>query len=702
LTGGNPLLLRALLSALADEGVVPRAAERARVREVGSRAIWRLVRLRLSRLAPQPRALLGAIAILGDGAAISHAGILAGISAQEVAAAARTLTQTGLLRMDSVLSFAYPLERAAIYRAISAVRREAAHAQAASLLTTEDAPAVQVAAHLLHAPSHHVPFAVDILTDAAQAASHDGAVEKAVAYLRRALREPLTTGGRIDVLLKLAHAEQDVDVSAAARHMHEGLALLSDNERRAQVGLQLVGTLLHAAQPAEALRAFQQAITALALCRHELRSRLQADLVGLTMLRPQLHAIAERQLKAIEDAPAEDAGGEGPLLAIAAFRDACSAHGLASCVDRAEKALADNTLRSSVAFNYACRVLIAADRFEAAVAVFDDALRGARERGSITQLALHLAFRGRLAIDRGALADAEADARAGLDAARAGGVGSALSFSLASLALALLEQGQLQAAAAAVKELASEGSVFADIPFFLLVRAQLRRAEGDADGALATTLRAAEGFAATAQLNPALADWRSHAALAHLDLGDRQAARTIAAEEVGLARAWGAPRALGRALRVAGLAEGGTAGIAMLRESHAVLARSPAKLEHAKTLIELGAAVRRTGHRNEARTLLRSGLDLADACGARPLAQRARRDLRVAGARPRRTRMTGPQALTPSEQRVAAMAVDGMTNREIAQALFVTAKTIEAHLSNTYRKLEINSRMQLARALAQP
>jgi DNA-binding CsgD family transcriptional regulator len=176
-------------------------------------------------------------------------------------------------------------------------------------------------------------------------------------------------------------------------------------------------------------------------------------------------------------------------------------------------------------------------------------------------------------------------------------------------------------------------------------------------------------------------------------------AREHMAEDVRLARSWGAPRTLGRALRVAGLAEGGERGLMLLREASTVLARSPARLERAKTLVELGAAVRRSGRRTEARGLLREGLDLADACGAGPLADQARSDLRAAGARPRRARLTGIQALTPSEQRIAAMVAGGMTNREVAHALFVTGKTVEADLSSVFRKLDLRSRRQLPKAL---
>lgn len=92
-------------------------------------------------------------------------------------------------------------------------------------------------------------------------------------------------------------------------------------------------------------------------------------------------------------------------------------------------------------------------------------------------------------------------------------------------------------------------------------------------------------------------------------------------------------------------------------------------------------------------------LELAAACGAEPLAERARTELNAAGGRARREALSGVESLTPSERRVAAMAAEGMTNREIAQALFVTPKTVEVHLSNAYRKLGIASRRQLAAVL---
>ena len=136
-----------------------------------------------------------------------------------------------------------------------------------------------------------------------------------------------------------------------------------------------------------------------------------------------------------------------------------------------------------------------------------------------------------------------------------------------------------------------------------------------------------------------------------------------------------------------------------LRESVAALDGSPALLERARSLAELGAALRRAGERAAARDPLARALELAVRCGARPLAARARDELKAAGARPRRPWRTGVDALTPSELRVARLAAEGRSNREIAGELYVTLKAIEGHLARAYAKLGIDGRGQLPRAL---
>jgi DNA-binding CsgD family transcriptional regulator len=150
------------------------------------------------------------------------------------------------------------------------------------------------------------------------------------------------------------------------------------------------------------------------------------------------------------------------------------------------------------------------------------------------------------------------------------------------------------------------------------------------------------------------------------------------------------------------MVEGGDPGIELLREAVDYLERSPARLEHARALGELGAALRRSGKRREAQQPLREALDLADRCGGRVVADQARAELLVTGARPRRARLAGVEALTPSERRVAQLATQGLTNRQIAQALFVSRPTVVTHLRHCYQKLNISTRKQLPAALAGP
>jgi DNA-binding CsgD family transcriptional regulator len=194
-----------------------------------------------------------------------------------------------------------------------------------------------------------------------------------------------------------------------------------------------------------------------------------------------------------------------------------------------------------------------------------------------------------------------------------------------------------------------------------------------------------------------LTAWRSSAALALLQTGLGERARELADEELEIARAFGRPYPLGVALRVAAVVRRDEA---LLLEAVEVLRDSPARLEYAKALCELGALRRRMGRRTEARDPLLRALDLASRCGARPVAERARSELVAVGARPRRDRLAGRHALTAAELRVARLAAEGRTNRDIAQALFLTLRTVETHLTSTYRKLDIASRTQLAGALA--
>ena len=235
--------------------------------------------------------------------------------------------------------------------------------------------------------------------------------------------------------------------------------------------------------------------------------------------------------------------------------------------------------------------------------------------------------------------------------------------------------------------------------FVLRARGLLHAARGEWERSRDEFLQIGRRMEAAGDITPVIAQWRTYAAIAHCALGEIAAGRELAEREVALARKLGPASSLGIALRGLAHASEAEERIERLRESEAALAGSGVRLEQALTLVDLGAALRRAGRRREAREPLSEGMRIARSCGAAPLAQRAYDELRAAGGRPRKIVRTGVEELTASERRVAEMAAEGMANKEIAQALFVTVRTVETHLRHTYQKLGISSRGELAAKL---
>jgi DNA-binding CsgD family transcriptional regulator len=367
------------------------------------------------------------------------------------------------------------------------------------------------------------------------------------------------------------------------------------------------------------------------------------------------------------------------------------------CADAAADALADGALIDAFQGGTVpiapAMVLVWADREEGLAAL--DALRAhAHRNGSLfTANGMHM-WRGFALHARGDLAEAAEDVRTAVETSRMWGFGEEASqtFILGVLCQILIDRGDLAGARRALGP-AWSGPDHEGVRFWRLAELQLLVAEGD-DGASAAADAYADRFGAV--LNPAMSPWRSLKAEA---LGPGDEALALARDELELARVWGAPGALGRALRVLGTLEG-DAGLARLEEAVAVLDGSLARLELAKALAALGSALRRARRPADAREPLRRALELASACDAPGLADHVRTELYAAGARPRTDALSGPGALTASERRVVDLAAAGETNRDIAQALYVTPKTVEVHLSNAYRKLGVRSRRDLPGALA--
>jgi DNA-binding CsgD family transcriptional regulator len=264
----------------------------------------------------------------------------------------------------------------------------------------------------------------------------------------------------------------------------------------------------------------------------------------------------------------------------------------------------------------------------------------------------------------------------------------------------LVDQGKLDDAEQALAPLDPEaGSGFATAWGLRFARGRVRVAQGRVAEGLEDFLGLGVDLTRAIVTCPSYLPWRSAAALAELALGDRESAERHAEEELELARAFGAPRALGVAKHAAGVVAGGDRGALLLREAIEAFERGDARLDRARALADLGALLRRRNRRTEARELLRESLDAAHRSGAKLLSERADTELRATGARPRRVVLTGLDSLTASEGRIAELARQGLSNREIAQMLFITTRTVEGHLTSVFRKLRVDSRDELPAAL---
>jgi DNA-binding CsgD family transcriptional regulator len=707
-TGGNPLFVDAVLDAVAREGISPTVDQAHRLPEIGAQGVSRAVGLRLARLPPEALALLRAASILGDGAELRHAAALAGVDASELGPAAAALVRLDLLRHEDPLEFFHPVVRSAVYETLDVVERDAAHRLAAELLLQAGAQPETAAGHLLRVAPRADSFVVSTLRQAAERSLAQGAAEAAVGYLSRALDEQTDSAARAEVLVELGLAERRTNGPAAADHIRAGLELLADRSRRCAVALELGRALWFTDRTADALAVFQRALGEVDRERDpDLYELLLAELISSAWFDPQTIPIAEAAIGELDLDALHGGLGSEILLATMAHYEYQLGLRRELALNLARRALAPGNLLASgsLAFHYAVMALSRSGLLDEAVSVFDQAVAQARRRGDIFNVAFMLMWRGKCQTQRGDLRAAVADLREAIDLCVAHGMLFAWPYTIGSLAHALLEQGKADEAARVIDEGDFPEQLRLDqlhLVHFRLSRGRLRIETGSPARGVEELLQVGETARLFRHDNPSGMPWRRWAAegLRRLDRNDE--ARALAVEELALARRWGDPDAIGASLRVLGLVEGGEEGIGRLQEAVEVLAGSEARLEHARALVDLGAALRRANQRAEARELLREGVDLARRVGALGLARRANEEIAATGARPRKVLQTGLDALTASERRVAQLAADGMSNKEIAQALFVTIKTVEMHLSHVYRKLGISSRAQLDKVLLTP
>jgi DNA-binding CsgD family transcriptional regulator len=699
-THGNPLLLTELLKALDAERVPPDEAHLGLVADLGPRAASRAVLLRLARLPGDAVSVARALAVLGDGADFAVVGALAGLDDEPVAAALRELVRAEILRPQPTLGFVHPLVQAAVYRDPAPGERELSHERAARLLLGLDAPPEQVAAHVVEMPRSGEDWVLEVLRAAANSAFAKGAPDVAIVSLRRALAEPLSPHVRTELLFELGRAQALTSLPDSAEALRRAYDGARDPMIRGHAADWLACTLNFLERPDEAAEIARRTALELPSDLDDLGRQLEAgELLSLFFGARDDDGERLERLRSHREIDATRGPGAKMLAAVAALEWAESAGPAEHAIALARAALRDETLVAADA-----GYLVVAAILPLALADLDeatemwDAVRAEAHRSGFvfTILAVQL-WGGYTQYLRGELADAENELRAALATAAHWGVPTQRPWATAVLAELLVDRGAVADARALLDGTAypRAGSDSA----MLLDRAHARvlLAEGRAEEALARA-EVLRGRAAWRR-HPRYAPWRSLKAQALDRLARRDEAIGLAAEELEIAREWGSPGTIGRSLRVLGTIERDD-GIDHLEEACALLDRAPGRLERAKALAALGASLRRARRPTEAREPLRRALELADVCGAAALVGIIRAEIYSTGARPRVTAFRGVGALTASERRVADLAANGLSNRDIAQTIFVTPKTVEVHLSSAYRKLGIGSRRQLPTALA--
>ena len=706
-TGGNPFYLRALLEVMRGDGVEPAAEAADRALTLGPQTVTRAIVTRVARLSAPTAPVARALAVLGDGADLDHAARLAAVDPAASREAVDELIGASILEGEGELRFAHPILRNAVYADIGRSERAELHRRAAELLGDDGAAPERVAAHLLAVAPAGDGDVVATLRAAAADAAERGAPEPAVAHLRRALAEPPSAAERAAVLFELGTAELTVAGAAAVEHLRAALDLVEDPARRAPIVRALAQACFSAGDVEGGVGRLRDELAASDGAGQS--ALVEVDLIlALTMsASPDLVREAQERAERLAAGVAGTSPEERAALDCLCFCRLRRGTPVADVVGplrmRVERTPPDEPI-SSIQVLMTAGVLVRCDELDLAEEWSKRLLTEAKASGSIFGLAAASWLLGDVAHRRGRLVEAVSRFEHGLRMSHEYGARWGVHSSLTGLVGAQIDRGELDSAsealAAAGWETDAPDAALVPAGELLESRARLHLARGDAQAALRDLDVAAAQFRNGGDPGPGVTTWRLGAALAHVRLGETERAAELAAEALERARAFALPSAMGVALRTAGLVTGGDEGIAMLRDSVAELERSPLRLELARSSVELGAALRRSGERAEARDHLAAGLEIARSCGALPLAERAHEELRAAGTRLRKVVRTGVEALTPSEARVARLAAAGMSNREIAQELFVTAKTVEFHLGQTYRKLEVASRTELESALS--
>ncbi|MDQ3678855.1 MAG: AAA family ATPase [Actinomycetota bacterium] len=707
-TAGTPFYVVELLRALHQDGVTGTAADVPAINGLTPRAVIDATLARLGGLSDETRAVAEAVALLEPSAELRWIAALSVLDFDVVAASADTLLSLGLFGSVSPCRFAHPILRSAVESEIAPARRGRLHLEAAHMLAAAEMPVDAVAAHLLQAPTLGEPWIVTTLRRAAGQASTRGAPAGAAEYLQRALAEHPAAHIRRELLLDIGQAESQLQSPRAAEHLREALALAEHPDEIAVAGLWLGQVLYHAGALDEAFATLSDVVEHADGSDSDAMLELEAYLLSIAGAAGKMEETAHRAASIEVRAPPHSTAASA-VHATLAFRDLLSGAPRQRVRERADRALAEVRRSAAASSHLANRqapgmCLVWTDELDGAIDLFTELLEAAAETGRRQAFEMFSVLRGYTAQRRGDLANAAADIEPVLAAAlTAKTQGFTELVALITHVQLLIDDAQ--------PDLAEEHARSAQIPAGFergFMAAHLRHghgaaqlAQGKFDQAAATLAEAGRLCEANGIRTPALFPWRSDLARALAGTDRHDEALSLALTDLRLADECDLDRARGHALRALGLLSGGATGLQHLDAAVQAFACSPARVHHGWASYDYGAALRRAGRRRDARGPLDEALDLGLRCAANLLSERSREELTALGARPRSVMLSGVESLTASERRVCRLAARGLRNTDIAQALFISLRTVETHLGHAYRKLDITSRTELSHALAE-
>ncbi len=705
LAGGSPFLLSEMTAWIGANRLEPVAGTPSRALEpLPPLTIRELVRRQLEELGRDASALSTAIAIADRPLRLDAAAQLAGLGRIRSLKAMDALLESGLVVPGEPLSFAAPLVARCLCASTPAPLAADLHRRAAALALAGELPDESGARHLLLAPPTGNPDVVDRLVELADDEVADGRPGEARVLIRRALAEGASDQPATPQLVaRLGLVELLEGRPASTPALAAAVAALDGTRDRAETLLRLGDSQLAADAPREASISFDAA-RSLVGGEDPLGAEAEVSSLIAKLFVPEARRAAVRELERMSHVPDVESAPHGAdLLLTLAWQRLCQGDPSAEISRLATRALATRPVaRPSINgfFPTAAAVLLAAvDDFTRAHQVCDAHIAAARRRGSVLAERNIEFARAVVFLHQGDVVRAAELARA-LLSSETDPLHFLATEASALLASALYEQGAYGEAEQIVARAALTPAAEAPRRLLLLevsARVALQHSR------LADALRIAGEAESLAQdlgiANPGVVAWQPTAALCYKAVGQLRRAQTLAQDALEVAESFGTPRVLSLTLRTRAEVEGPPAELEHLERGLEVTEGSENELERAKLLLACGAARHRVGHDRSARGLLREGIGLADRCGAKAISRRGLAMLRAAGGRPRRTRMAGPEALTRAERQVVDLAVRGATNREIAEALVVTRKTVEWHLQKSFVKLGVRSRRELPDAM---